>query len=107
MVRLPLIAAFGLLATSFGALAMSLTGYSQRTVEHLVTVPGVQQGPVSGGAGAMLTGVPSGSSPFAVYVPPATQAQAAAPAPPQAAPAAPAAPARDQPPTGPSKHHRG
>jgi hypothetical protein len=99
-VRLPLIAALGLLVTSFGALVLSLSAHSERSVEHLVTVPGVQERLVTGGAGAIGTGTPSGNSPFAVYVPPSSTPRPGTPAPAQSAPAGGA------PSVAPPKHHR-
>ena len=92
--RLPLLAAFGLLAISAGALALTLGDRTDRTVDNLVGVPGVTQV----AAGSFGLSAPGGTSPYAVYHAPANPppptaapavANAAAPAPPPPAPARP------------------
>lgn len=75
-----MLAACGLLATSLVALVVAIGDHGERSVDRLVSVPGVTQVAAGGGLGLAA---PSGTSPYATYVPPAnppppTPAQAAA-----------------------------
>ncbi len=96
-----MIAALGLLLVSFWALAVSLGGHGERAVRQLVTAPGIQQQVVTTGGG----GARSGTSPFAVYVPPAAPPPAAPP--PAASQPAPAPPPAQAPPVEAAHHKHG
>ena len=99
--KLPLLAGLGLLAFSVGALVLSVSGHGGRSVQHLVTVPGVA---AAGSSGLLGASAPKGDSPFAVYVPPAGAPPPAPAAAPQPAPPA-AAPAPQPEPPGRHHHH--